>query len=148
VKIALLNGPNLDQLGKRQPEIYGSRTLAEIEDEVRSRGRELGAEVVCFHSNHEGALIDWLAAEGASLDGVLLNPGALSATGYALADALLGWGGPAIEVHMSNVHAREAWRSRSVIAGAVRGQVVGLGLRSYTAALDALVEIIAEEKKR
>jgi len=137
--ILVLNGPNLNLLGRREPEIYGTTTLAELETSCVEAGRELGVDVVCRQSNHEGQLIDWLhgaASEGAS--GVVLNPGAYAHTSIALRDAIAGIEVPVVEVHLSNVHARERFRHRSLSAGACLGIVAGLGTPGYRLAIDYL----------
>ena len=137
MRILLLNGPNLGSLGRRQPEIYGSHTLAEIVEACRAHAVERGATLEAFHSNHEGALIDRL--EQMDFDAVICNFGALSHTSYALHDALLTAGRPAVEVHISDVSEREPWRRTSVTAPATRHQVVGHGWRGYLEAVDWLV---------
>ena len=108
-------------------------------------GAEMGAEVVCFQSNHEGAIIDFLQAEGSGSDGIILNGGALSHYGLSLRDALVDTGLPVVEVHLSNIHARERWRSRSVTAEVAKGSIAGLGWRGYLYAVDYLVEMLKEE---
>ena len=144
LRILVLSGPNLDRLGKREPEIYGTTTLAQIHGGLDRRGRERGCEVVCRQSNHEGALIDWIGAAGdEGFAGLLINPGALTHTSYALYDALKGSALPAIEVHISNPDAREEFRKRSVVAPACLGRVAGFGPDSYRIALDALLDRLA-----
>lgn len=138
MRILLLNGPNLGSLGRRQPEIYGTTTLAEIVDACRARALEHGATLDAYQSNHEGALIDRL--EQLDYDAVICNLGALSHTSYALHDALVGSGRPAVEVHISDIAARESWRRRSVTAPATQHQVIGHGWRGYLEAIDWLVE--------
>ena len=132
-------------LGRRDPALYGTTTLAEIEAAAAARGAEVGAEVVCFQSNHEGAIIDFLQAEGSGSDGIILNGGALSHYGLSLRDALVDTGLPVVEVHLSNIHARERWRSRSVTAEVAKGSIAGLGWRGYLYAVDYLVEMLKEE---
>ena len=137
----MLSGPNLDRLGKREPEIYGKTTLDQIHSELGKLARERGGEVVCKQSNHEGALIDWIgAASGDGFHGLLLNPGALTHTSYALYDALKGSGLPAVEVHVSNPDAREEFRRTSLVAPACLGRVAGFGAASYRVALAALLD--------
>jgi 3-dehydroquinate dehydratase-2 len=137
MRILLLNGPNLGTLGRRQPEIYGSTTLAEIVEAASARALERGSRLEAFQSNHEGALIDRL--ERLDYDAVICNFGALSHTSYALHDALLACERPAVEVHISDVNARESWRRISVTAPATRHQVIGRGWRGYLEAIDLLL---------
>lgn len=138
MRILLLNGPNLGSLGRRQPEVYGRETLAEIVDACRAHAEERGAQLDAFQSNHEGALIDRL--EQADYDAVICNFGALSHTSYALHDALLTGDRPAVEVHISDITAREPWRRSSVTAPATQHQVIGRGWRGYLEAIDWLME--------
>ena len=145
MRILLVNGPNINMLGRRDPALYGTTTLAEIEAAAAARGAEMGAEVACFQSNHEGAIVDFLQAEGSGSDGIILNGGALSHYGLSLRDALVDTGLPVVEVHLSNIHARERWRSRSVTAGVAKGSIAGLGWRGYLYAVDYLVEMLKEE---
>ena len=144
MRILMINGPNLNTLGTRQPEIYGRVTLRDIEERVTARGQELGAEVRCFQSNHEGALIDWLQAERAGADAVIINAGAYTHYGIALRDALTDAGLPVYEVHLSNIYKRESFRHHSVIANIAVAQVTGLGWRGYLAMLDAAVAMLRE----
>ncbi len=141
MRILLINGPNLNTLGEREPDVYGHLTLADIESRVAKRAKELGAEVRAFQSNHEGAIIDYLQQEAPAADGIIINAGALTHYGLSLRDALAGAGKPAIEVHISNIYGRERFRRRSVTADVCRGMVTGLGWFGYIAALEALVEI-------
>jgi 3-dehydroquinate dehydratase-2 len=138
MKVLVLNGPNLGTLGRREPEIYGTQTLADLEKLLDERARELGFELSCLQSNHEGQLIDWIEKEGAASDAIIINPGALSHYSLALADALRGSGKPVVEVHISNVFAREPERQRMVTAAAAKGLISGLGFEGYLAALDFL----------
>ena len=144
MRILLINGPNLNLLGTRQPEIYGTTTLADIEAAVTERAARLGAEVRCFQSNHEGALIDFLQAEAGGADGVIINAGAFGHYSLALRDAFVATRLPVVDVHISNVYAREPFRHTSVIADIALGQVSGLGWRGYLAATEALIEIVKE----
>lgn len=139
-KIAILNGPNLDRLGKREPEIYGHATLADLEKALRAEfGRD--AELEFFQSNHEGALIDKVAAlADAKFDGLVLNGGAFTHTSVALRDALLGAHLPAVEVHISNLYRREEFRHRSLTAPACLAVITGLGLEGYHAAVRFLLK--------
>jgi 3-dehydroquinate dehydratase-2 len=138
MRILLLNGPNLGSLGRRQPEVYGTTTLAEIEEACRAHALERGALLEAFQSNHEGALIDRL--ERSDYDAVICNFGALSHTSYALHDALLTADRPAVEVHISDVTSREPWRRTSVTAPATGHRVIGRGWRGYLEAIDWLLE--------
>ena len=140
MRILLINGPNLNLLGTRQPEIYGTQTLADIEAAVTERAARLDAEVRCFQSNHEGALIDFLQAEAGAADAVLINAGAFGHYSIALRDALVATRLPVVDVHISNVYAREPFRHHSVIAEIATAQVTGLGWRGYLAAVEALIE--------
>jgi 3-dehydroquinate dehydratase-2 len=138
VRILLLNGPNLGRLGQRQPEVYGTTTLAEVVEAVRAHAEANGSTVDALQSNHEGALIDRL--EQRDYDGVIINPGALAHTSYALHDAIIGAERPVIEVHVSDIRTREPWRRLSVIELAVSGQVIGRGWQGYLEAVDLLLE--------
>jgi 3-dehydroquinate dehydratase-2 len=143
VKVLVLNGPNLGTLGKREPEVYGTQTLADLEKLLAERARELDFELSCRQSNHEGQLIDWIEKEGAASDAIIINPGALSHYSLAIADALRGSGKPVVEVHISNVFARQPERHRMVTAAAARGVISGLGFEGYLAALDYLASLSA-----
>jgi 3-dehydroquinate dehydratase-2 len=139
-KIAILNGPNLDRLGKREPEIYGRATLADLENALRAEF-EPGAQLEFFQSNHEGALIDRIAAlSDAKIDGLVINLGAYTHTSVALRDALLGAHLPAVEVHISNLYKREEFRHRSLTAPACIAVITGLGLEGYHAAIRFLLK--------
>lgn len=146
-RILVLNGPNLNLLGTRQPEVYGSTTLPMIEDACITHGETRGMQVLCQQSNHEGVLIDHIHAARGAQDGIVLNAGAYTHTSVALMDALMSAGLPAVEVHLSNIHAREGFRHRSMLAPAVLGQISGFGPHSYVLAIDALAAHFAEAKK-
>lgn len=136
--ILVLNGPNLNRLGKRQPEIYGATTLADVEKQMLSRAEELGVEVVCRQSNHEGELIEWVHEAADNGWPVIINPGGFTHTSVALRDALaeVADGAGFIEVHISNVHAREPFRQHSYLSPIARGVIAGLGVDGYRLALD------------
>lgn len=146
MRILLVNGPNLNTLGQRQPHIYGTLTLADIVARVRERAQGHGAEILDFQSNHEGALIDFLQAEAPSADGIIINGGAYTHTSIALRDALAATDLPVVEIHISNIYAREGFRQHSYISGIARGLITGLGWRGYLAALDGLVGIIQDAR--
>lgn len=138
MKILVVHGPNLNLLGKRIKEIYGDKTLEEINRLLRQLATELGVELVTFQSNSEGALIDFIQKESPAANGIIINPGALTHYGFSLRDALADTNLPVVEVHLSNIYAREEFRQRSVIAPVARGQISGLGWRGYMAALRTL----------
>ena len=138
--ILALHGPNLNMLGRRQPEIYGSTTLAEIDAALAARAAAAELRLICFQSNHEGALVDMLQGEGWTAAGIIINPGALTHYGLALRDALAALSAPIIEVHLSNVYKREPFRHSSLVAPVATGQIAGLGWRGYLLALEWLVE--------
>lgn len=142
MKILVINGPNLNLLGRREPSLYGSKSLKEIQDVVKDRATELGLDVDFFQSNSEGALIDYLQSHAPDAAGVIINPGALTHYGLSLADALLDCRLPVVEVHLSNIYSREPWRRRSVVATVVVGQVSGLGWQGYLYALEFLASRI------
>ncbi|OCS88610.1 type II 3-dehydroquinate dehydratase [Caryophanon tenue] len=141
MKIMCLNGPNLNRLGKREPEIYGSETLEDVKQSLIAVGKELGAEVDFRQSNHEGELVDWIhEAEDERYDAIIINPAAYTHTSVALRDALAGITVPAIEVHISNIHKRETFRHHSYLAPVCVGQICGLGTKGYELALRSFVQ--------
>lgn len=144
--LLVLNGPNLNLLGTRQPEIYGATTLSEIEAMCRSRAAERGFDVECRQSNHEGALVDAIHDARVRHAGIVLNAGAYTHTSVALRDAISSVGLPAVEIHLSNIHAREAFRHRSHIAPVALGQICGFGPQGYLLAIDALVAHLSAEE--
>ncbi|MBI2848650.1 MAG: type II 3-dehydroquinate dehydratase [Chloroflexi bacterium] len=139
MRIILLHGPNLNLLGRRDPSLYGNKTLNDIDALLGERAKELGVDLVSFQSNSEGTLVDFLQREYSQADGIVINPGALTHYGLSLRDALVDTGLPVVEVHLSNIYAREGWRQRSVIAPIAVGQISGLGWMGYLAAVEALV---------
>ena len=141
MKVLVIHGPNLNMLGKRDPEFYGTQTLDDINAHIQSRAKKLGVELESFQANGEGTIIDFIQKSAGGAQGIIINPGAYGHYSYAIHDAILDTGLPVIEVHLSNVHARDEWRRTSVIAPAARGVVSGFGWRSYTAALELLVEL-------
>jgi 3-dehydroquinate dehydratase II len=148
MRILVLHGPNLNLLGRREPHIYGKETLADINARLEALAGELGAELVIVQSNHEGVLIDTLQANMDKADGAIINPAGITHYGVPLHDAIAAMPFPVIEVHLSNIAAREEWRHRSMVAPVADGTIQGLGWRSYTAALRVVVEIAREAKKR
>jgi 3-dehydroquinate dehydratase-2 len=140
--VFVLNGPNLNMLGKREPGIYGGKTLADIEADCRAIGSELGLAIDFRQSNHEGVLVDWIQEADEKADAVCLNPGAYGHTSIALHDAIRAIGKPVIELHLSNIHAREEFRHKTWTAPAVKGIICGFGAHSYILALQAARELI------
>ncbi len=142
MKILVLNGPNLDLLGEREPDIYGADALEAVQRTLEDGAREAGVELEFMQSNHEGALIDLLNGTGRTADAAIINPGALTHYSFALRDAIAAFEKPVVEVHISNIFAREDWRSGSVTGAAARGVISGLGTRGYQLALEALLNIL------
>lgn len=145
LSILVLNGPNLNTLGTREPVIYGSVTLAQIQERLEQYAAGVDASIECLQSNHEGVLIDSIQQHAETVDGIIINPGAFTHYSYALRDALVATKLPIIEVHLSNIYAREEFRHHSVIASIVRGHIVGLGWRGYLLALEALIALLREQ---
>ena len=143
-KILVLHGPNLNMLGTREPEIYGKTTLAQINDRLRRLADSLESEVEAFQSNSEGELIDIIQKKGTAIDGLIVNLGAYTHYSIALRDAIAGFAKPTVEVHLSNIYAREPFRHTSVTAPVCRGMISGLGWRGYLFALEALVGFLQE----
>jgi len=139
VRIGIIHGPNLRLLGKREPEVYGTATLADVEDALRSLAEVLAVEVEFFQSNHEGELLDHIEATAPRVQGFLINPGAFTHTSVALRDALTGVDRPFVEVHLSNTAAREPFRHHSYLSGVAAGVVYGFGIQSYLLGLRGLV---------
>ncbi len=145
-KILVVNGPNLNYLGKREPAIYGCVTLSELEENIIAFGHSIGASVTCFQSNSEGALIDRIyEAVDENIAGIIMNPGAFTHTSIAIRDCIAAIDIPVIEVHLSNVHARETFRHHSYIAAVTIGQVIGFGVYGYEMALSAINQRIGEQ---
>lgn len=145
-EVLILHGPNLNLLGEREPEIYGSMTLVELDAYLCQEGEALGMKVRSHQSNHEGALIDALHDARDWASGVVFNPGGYTHTSVALLDAVVAIGLPVVEVHLSNVHARESFRHQSLIVGACVGQIAGFGWRSYLLALHALKALFEDQE--
>ena len=141
-KILFINGPNLNLLGKREPAHYGKKTLKEIEDMVKAEGIELGIEVIAFQSNHEGEVVDFIQDNYIIADGIIINPGAFTHYSYAIYDVLKFTSLPIVEVHLSNIFAREDFRTHSVISPIAKGVISGLGYKGYLYALNYLSELL------
>lgn len=148
MRILLVNGPNLNTLGKREPEVYGTTTLAEIERLVSDRAKAAGIEIRAFQSNGEGELIDFLQSEAPNANALIINAASYTHTSLALRDTIAAIGLPAIEVHISNVWKREQFRHDSYLSGVCTGVIVGLGARGYVLAVDALIEMLNETQSR
>jgi 3-dehydroquinate dehydratase-2 len=148
VRIGVLHGPNLNLLGQREPEVYGRATLADLDESLRELGASLGATVTCFQANGEGALVDRVQTTAHDVDGFLINAGAYTHTSIALRDALVGVSRPFVEVHLSNVHAREPFRHGSYLSDRAVGVVVGFGADSYLLGLRGLVDFLRRRDRR
>ncbi|MCS6782157.1 MAG: type II 3-dehydroquinate dehydratase [Gloeomargarita sp. SKYBB_i_bin120] len=144
MRILVLHGPNLNLLGQREPHIYGTWTLTAINEQLQAQAQELGIAIECRQSNHEGVLVDWIQQAAGVFDGLLINPGAYTHTSLAIADAIRATGLPTVEVHMSNIYARETYRHHSWIAPVALGQVSGFGAASYRWGLAALVQYLRQ----
>jgi 3-dehydroquinate dehydratase-2 len=145
-KVLVLHGPNLNWLGKREPNVYGRLTLDDIDRELRKLAKELQIELKIFQTNWEGQLVEWIQAESGWAEAILINPGALTHYSYSLRDAIAGVSLPALEVHLSNIYAREAFRHESVIAPVCIGQISGCGINSYLLGLRALHDRLLTKK--
>ena len=146
-RFLILNGPNLNMLGRRDAGFYGVKTLEEINAEIRAVAARIGVDVEFYQSNHEGALVDCIQEARDRLDGLIVNGGALTHYGLSLKDALIDCRLPFIEVHLSNPLARDPWRRQSVLSDIARGQIAGFGWRSYTAALEILAALVEENSQ-
>ncbi|MCH2508777.1 MAG: type II 3-dehydroquinate dehydratase [Dehalococcoidia bacterium] len=147
VSFLILNGPNINMLGRRDTSLYGSKTLEEVNQEIKWVANELGVEVIFYQSNLEGDLVNCIQEHWGKIQGIVLNAGALTHYGLSLKDALIDSRLPVVEVHLSNPLAREDWRRVSVISDIARGQIAGFGWRSYTSALKVLSEVVEEESR-
>ncbi|MCD6230742.1 MAG: type II 3-dehydroquinate dehydratase [Dehalococcoidia bacterium] len=145
MKILIINGPNLNMLGKRDSKIYGDKSLEQITSLLGKKAQKLGLEIASFQNNSEGKLIDFIQEQSRSSDGIIINPGALTHYGLSLRDALIDSQLPIIEVHLSNIYCREEWRAKSVIAPIAQGQISGLGWKGYIVALEMLASELKEE---
>ncbi len=142
IRVLIINGPNLNLLGTREPEIYGTETLADIEAHVTERASSLGIEVGFAHSNHEGAIIDAIQEAPGEYEGIVINPGAYTHYSYAIRDAIASVGIPTVEIHLSNIAARESFRAASVIAPVCIGQISGFGSESYVLGVQAIAQAV------
>ncbi len=140
--VLVIHGPNLNMLGLREPDVYGRTRLEQIDTRLAALGREWGLTVTCFQSNHEGAIVDRIQEAAGITDGIIINPAAYTHTSIAIRDALLMLPVPIIEVHISNIHKRESFRQRSLVADVATGQIIGLGIDGYYLALRALADIV------
>jgi len=143
--ILVIHGPNLNMLGKREPEVYGNNTLENINNEISSKGSDLGLEVETFQSNHEGAIVEKLQNAMGKISGLIINPAAFTHTSVAIRDAVLLLNIPIIEVHLSNIYKRESFRHKSMLSDIVTGQIAGLGVIGYILALEAISSIIRKK---
>ena len=141
-RILVIHGPNLNMLGRREPEVYGRKTLAEIDDDLKRRGEELGLAVETFQSNHEGAIVDRIQEAVENCEGIIINPAAYTHTSVAIRDALLLHDVPIVEVHLSNIHKREAFRHHSMIGDVVTGRIAGFGADGYRLSLNGIASLL------
>ena len=139
MRVLIINGPNLNFLGKRDESLYGTKSLKDINDTLTKEGQKLGLDMTFFQSNSEGKIIDFIQENSSDCEGIIINPGALTHYGFSLRDALCDSRLPIIEVHLSNIYAREEWRAKSVISPIARGQITGFGWQGYLAALRLLI---------
>ena len=146
-KVLVINGPNLNILGRRPIGHYGSMSLTQINEKITQQAEESDIEITFYQSNHEGDIVDHIQENWGNYEGIIINPGALTYYGYSLKDALIDANVPIIEVHLSNIHAREDWRSKSIIADVTQGQIAGFGWRSYTAAVNVMAGLIGDQKR-
>ncbi len=142
IPVLVIHGPNLNMLGKREPEIYGSTTLKQIDSDLQTLGHDLGLAVETFQSNHEGALVEKIQSVHGTCKGIVINPAAYTHTSIAIRDALLLHDVPIIEIHLSNIHKREPFRHKSMVADIATAQISGLGVRGYTMALEAMADMV------
>ena len=147
MKILLINGPNLNMLGTREPEKYGNLTLADIENNLKSRANDLGIELEAFQSNHEGEIIDHIQSARGAFDGIIINAGGYTHSSVAIRDAISAVSIPTVEVHITNIHAREEFRHTSLISGVSIAQVIGFGAKGYEFALTGLMEYLNNQVK-
>lgn len=146
MRVGVLHGPNLNLLGRREPEVYGTETLADVDAKMRDEASALGVEVESFQSNVEGVLVDWIQDAAGRVDGFVVNAGAYTHTSVALRDALVGVGRPFVEVHLSNLQAREPFRHESLLAPKAVGAIMGFGVNSYRLGLQGLVSYLRETR--
>ncbi len=147
-RILVIHGPNLQLLGRRSPSVYGKVTLEQIDRRLKSRAQRLKVSVTILQSNHEGEVVEQIGKARSRFDGILINPAAYTHTSVAIRDALEASGLPAVETHLSNIHAREPFRHNSLVAPVVAGQICGFGPSSYTLGLEALVGLLTEKRKK
>jgi len=146
-KVLVIHGPNLNMLGRREPAVYGAKTLAEINQEMTEYARQLGITLTAFQSNHEGEIVETIQAAWDEYQGLIINPAAYTHTSVAIRDAILTFGMPVIEVHLSNIYKREPFRHQSTLADIVTGQISGFGAKGYALALSAMAELIQDAAK-